>query len=205
METPRTFTEEEIRELIREETGIVQGVDRNIFNKKIQIMNGRNIQAGRSIGTKIGTANDQRLGFFGATPVLQQTKAGHNNWVNLSDLMSALVNLGLIDVGGDAGIIEYDNGNITGTATINWANGNVQYATMTGNVTLTFTNPVAGRRYILHLAGAFTPTFPSTVRWTGGTTPGVTATAGKKDIYTLVYSGKESLYNILQSLNYAIT
>ncbi len=100
---------------------------------------------------------------------------------------------------------EYDNGNITGTATINWAKGNSQYATMTGNVTLTFTNPISGGHYFLHLAGAFTPTFPSSVRWTGGTTPAATATASHKDIYTLIYSAKESLYDILQSPNYAIT
>jgi len=102
-------------------------------------------------------------------------------------------------------IVEYDNGNITGTATINWNNGANQYATMTGNVTLTFTNPIAGGHYFLHLAGAFTPTFPASVRWTGGTTPAATATAGHKDIYTILYSSKESLYDILQSPNYAIT
>lgn len=106
---------------------------------------------------------------------------------------------------GDYSSQEYDNGNITSTATINWNNGNVQYATMTGNVTLTFTNPLSGMRCILHLAGAFTPTFPASVRWSGGSTAAATAAAGKKDIYTLIYSSKESLYDILQSPNYAIT
>jgi len=97
---------------------------------------------------------------------------------------------------------EYDNGNISGTATIDWSKGTTQYATMTGSVTLTFSNPVSGRRYVLHLAGAYTPTFPSTVRWSAGTTPTATATSGKKDIYTFIYSGKESLYDGLQSPNY---
>lgn len=100
---------------------------------------------------------------------------------------------------------EYDNGNITSTATINWNNGLNQYATMTGNVTLTFTNPKSGAHYTLHLAGAFTPTFPGSVRWTGGTTAPPTISVGHKDIYTLIYSGKESLYDILQSANYATT
>lgn len=37
------------------------------------------------------------VGFFGATPVSQQLKASHNNWAALSDVVSALVNLGLLD------------------------------------------------------------------------------------------------------------
>ncbi len=100
---------------------------------------------------------------------------------------------------------EFDNGNVTGTATIDFNNGNVQYATMTGNVTLTFSNPKAGGRYVLQLAGAFTPTFPGTVRWSGGTTPTATVSAGHKDIYTFIYSGKESLYDGAANLNFATT
>lgn len=37
------------------------------------------------------------LGFFGATPVAQQTKAAHNNWAALGDVVNALVSLGLFD------------------------------------------------------------------------------------------------------------
>ena len=100
---------------------------------------------------------------------------------------------------------EYDNGSVTGTATINWANGNVQHVTLTGNTTLAFTNAQSGMRAILQIAGGYTPTFPSTVRWGGGTTPTATATAGHKDIYTFVYSGKESLFDGVQAANFAIT
>ena len=100
---------------------------------------------------------------------------------------------------------EFDNGSVTGTATIDWGKGNVQYVTLTGNTTFTFTNPAAGMRHLLHVAGAYTPTFPSTVRWSGGTTPTATASAGHKDIYTFVYSGKEGLYDGSQASNYATT
>ncbi len=55
------------------------------------------IAVGTGTGTKIGTAASQKIGFFNATPVVQQTKAGHNNWSALSDVVSALVNLGLLD------------------------------------------------------------------------------------------------------------
>lgn len=101
--------------------------------------------------------------------------------------------------------VEYDNGSVTGTATINWANGNVQYVTMTGNTTFTFTNPLPGMRMILHMAGAFTPTWPSTVKWPGSSTPTATASAGKKDLYTFVYSPKENFYDGGSNLNYAAT
>lgn len=100
---------------------------------------------------------------------------------------------------------EVDNGNVNSTATIDWSLGNVQYATMTGATTFSFTNPQSGMRLILHLAGAFTPTLPSTVRWPAGTTPTWTATSGKKDIVSLVYSGKESLYDAVVAQAYATT
>ena len=100
---------------------------------------------------------------------------------------------------------EYDNGKVATTATINWANGNVQYVTITANTTFTFTNPQPGMRAILQVAGAYTPTFPASVRWSGGTTPTATASAGYKDIYSFVYSGKESLYDGIQSANFATT
>lgn len=58
---------------------------------------GANIAVGTTTGTKIGTAASQKIGFFNATPVVQQTKAGHNNWAALSDVVSALVSLGLFD------------------------------------------------------------------------------------------------------------
>ena len=35
------------------------------------MLDGRNIQLGKSVGTKIGTAVDQLLGLFGVTPVSQ--------------------------------------------------------------------------------------------------------------------------------------
>lgn len=100
---------------------------------------------------------------------------------------------------------EYDNGSVSSSATIDWSKGNVQYVTLTGNTTFTFTNPLSGMRCILHVAGAYTPTFPGTVRYSGGTTPTATATSGHKDIYTFIYSAKEALYDTLQSPNYAIT
>lgn len=45
--------------------------DRFMFTKHLQIMDGRNIQVAIGVGTKIGTAASQKLGFFGKTPKVQ--------------------------------------------------------------------------------------------------------------------------------------
>jgi hypothetical protein len=100
---------------------------------------------------------------------------------------------------------EYDKGSVTGTSTIDWSHSSTQYITMAANVALTFSNPSSAGKYILHAAGAFTPTFPSNVRWSANTVPTPTAAAGKKDIYTFIYSAKESLYDGAMNPNYAIT
>lgn len=41
------------------------------FQKHITILDDKNIQVGRTNGTKIGTAADQKVGFFGQTPTTQ--------------------------------------------------------------------------------------------------------------------------------------
>lgn len=48
---------------------------------------GGNIQVGTTTGTQVGTATNQKLGFFGATPVIQQSGS--------SDVLGSLVTLGL--------------------------------------------------------------------------------------------------------------
>lgn len=100
---------------------------------------------------------------------------------------------------------EYNNGSVSGTATIDWSKSNVQYIILTADTTLTFISPFPGIRCILQVAGGFNPTFPGTVRWPAGTTPTPTASAGHKDIYSFIYSEVESLWDGIQSANFAIT
>ena len=69
--------------------------DRYTFEKTLQILDGRKIQLGVSTGTMIGTvggATGQKLGFFGATPVVQRTGVA----VTAGGIHAALVSLGLI-------------------------------------------------------------------------------------------------------------
>jgi hypothetical protein len=56
-----------------------------------------NIAFNTVTGTKIGTATNQKLGFFNATPVTQRQKANYNNWASYTDIIDALVDLGLFD------------------------------------------------------------------------------------------------------------
>lgn len=67
------MTEEQIREIIRHEFQEFIASDRFIFHKLVQFLDGRNIQLSKGTGTKIGTETNQKLGFYNATPVIQQT------------------------------------------------------------------------------------------------------------------------------------
>lgn len=67
------LNEQQIREIIREELSSFNTIERYTFQKNLQIFDGRNIQTGRTTGTKIGTAIDQKIGLYGVTPVIQGT------------------------------------------------------------------------------------------------------------------------------------
>lgn len=83
--------------------------DRFVLSRNLQLQDGRNIQTGRGTGTKIGTAADQKIGFFGKTPVVQQTPnttpsgggTGSSDAIDISartaigQIKTALQNLGL--------------------------------------------------------------------------------------------------------------
>lgn len=102
---------------------------------------------------------------------------------------------------------EYDNGSVSGTSTINWAISNVQYITLLGATTLTFINPFPGIRCMLHVRGAFVPTWPGStiLKWMNNVTPTPTATANHKDIYSFTYSGVDGFWDGVQSNNFATT
>lgn len=61
-----------IKEIVDARLAELLGIDHFIFRKHLELGDGRNIQAGRTTGTKIGTAADQKIGFFGKTPIVQQ-------------------------------------------------------------------------------------------------------------------------------------
>ena len=102
-----------------------------------------------------------------------------------------------LKVGGTLSSVRFDNGNSGTTKTISLAVGNVQKLTLTGNVTLTLTNPTDAGVYNLELftgAGSFTVTWPASVKWPAGTAPTITVTASRMDLIRLVYDATSGEY-----------
>ena len=55
-----------------------------------------NIGFGTSVGTMIGQTAAQKMGFWGVTPVVQQTGAMHGAWATLPNLVAGLIAAGII-------------------------------------------------------------------------------------------------------------
>lgn len=83
---------EQVRSIIKDELSNIFKLDRIVLDKKVQILDARNVQLGRTTGTKFGTAADQKLAFYGITPLAQQTGVA----VSAAGIHAALVSLGLI-------------------------------------------------------------------------------------------------------------
>jgi hypothetical protein len=83
-------------------------------------------------------------------------------------------------------------GNITGTTSLNWDNGNNQSVTLTGSVILGFSNPIAGANYGISITqggvGGYTITW-SGVLWANATPPVLSAAVASVDFVNLVYDG----------------
>lgn len=101
---------------------------------------------------------------------------------------------------------EVDNGNSSTADTITWATSNFQKSTLTGNCTFTFTAPNGPTTLILKLTqdgtGSRTVTWPAAVKWSGGTPPTLTTTAGRTDIISFYYDG--TYYIGTSTLNFTL-
>lgn len=79
------------------------------------------------------------------------------------------------------------------TITVDWSRGNVQAVTLHGNRTLVFENGEKGGRYMLAITqdatGSRVMTWPSSVRWPGGSPVTFTTTPNKRDYIQFFYDG----------------
>jgi hypothetical protein len=100
--------------------------------------------------------------------------------------------------GGNVNCAQFDNGNSGSTLTIDWNNGNAQRVTLTAaTVTLTLTNAKAGGNYVLECvqdgSGSRLVTWAAgggtAVIWPGGTTPTLTTTISRADVFSFFYDG----------------
>jgi len=85
-------------------------------------------------------------------------------------------------------------------ATIDWNNGNIQYIQLaSGANTLSLSNPKSGATYILQVkqpssGAAGTITYPTSVKYPGGSKPTLTTDNDAIDIITLIYNGTTTHY-----------
>lgn len=82
--------------------------------------------------------------------------------------------------------------NSTASYAMNCSTANIFNLTLTANCTLSFTNIPSGVSFGVTLAlkqdatGSRTVTWPANTRWSGGTAPSLTTTAGKTDFVSMV-------------------
>lgn len=147
-----------------------------------------NIVLNTSTGTKIGTATTQKLGFFNATPVAQQT----------GNIITALQTLGLVTSGSisvsDMSALlatantwtaaqrgAFTTLSYSATTTIDMSVGNNFRIQLTGPVTFNFTNLVAGQSGVINVwqdsTGNRSVGWQWMVIFVGGTAP--TPSSGK--------------------------
>lgn len=104
-----------------------------------------------------------------------------------------------------------ETGNGSGnTFTVNWDDSNNQIIDLqdfSGNVTLTLSNPGDGAVYSLAIrqgSTARTVTWPSSVKWPGGSAPTITTTDNRIDIIVLYYSSDLAAYIASFSQDYDV-
>lgn len=94
----------------------------------------------------------------------------------------------------------YAIGTAGATETVNWANGDRQTMTLDENITITFSNAVAGQTLTLYMlqdgSGTNTITWADTITWQDGITWGTshyTTTANKWSVVVIYYTGSAYL------------
>jgi hypothetical protein len=91
----------------------------------------------------------------------------------------------------------YDNGNVTGTATVNWNNGNVQRLRFTGSTVLSYSNQKVGGVYSLQIevgATGATAGWPTGTKWPGGTPVTLSTNAASIDFVSIIVGGTGSTF-----------
>ena len=104
-----------------------------------------------------------------------------------SDALTAADISALSDSGGGKDVVS-SLGALTGTVSINLANGNSFYGTLNGNTTFTMTGFTAGKecQFVLSVTQDSTPrsiTWPAAVKWPFGSVPAISTGSGSRDLF----------------------
>lgn len=173
-----------------------------------QLLIGHTANATYSVAALTGTANQVTVtnGAGSITLSLPQSiaTASTPQWARIglgvgAGAAAAITTATQLDLG------FFDNGNCGAADTVSWNSGEIQKSTLDGaTCTYTFTNPIAGRTYVLHViqdaTGGRLVTWPGTVLWKGGAAPTLTATANKIDVCYFRWNGTSYLADC--DLNY---
>jgi hypothetical protein len=130
-----------------------------------------------------------------ATVVTDETGSGALVFATSPALSNPTINDGYTE--------EVYTANTSTAITLTLTNGSIQNLTLTGICTITMPTATAGRSFIIYLrtgAGGYTVTW-STVKWSGGTAPTLTATASKMDIFSF-FSDGTNWYGVTVGQNY---
>lgn len=104
MKHTTNMDEQQVRQIIRDELQYLIRNDKYVFSKLIEMADGVSIQAGRTLGLRICTETDQKLGFFGKTPISRPAAtvlSGGGSTVDsqsrdaINSIISTLTSLGL--------------------------------------------------------------------------------------------------------------
>jgi hypothetical protein len=131
----------------------------------------------------------------GGTGVTTSTGSGDNVLSTTPVLSNPTINDGYTE--------EVYTANTSTAITLSLANGTIQNLTLTGICTITMPAAVAGRSFMMYLrtgAGGYTVTW-STVKWSGGTAPTLTATASRMDMFSF-FSDGTNWYGVVAGQNY---
>lgn len=98
---------------------------------------------------------------------------------------------------------------VTGTFTVDMSTANIFNITLTGNTTFTFSNPATSgttSNFLLAIkqggSGSYTATWPASVKFPNNSTPSLTTTVGKVDIFNFItFDGGTTYYGSLSLAN----
>ena len=117
-----------------------------------------------------------------ANGVLKIRNGANNAWIELGPLTK----------GWKGETSEYDNGSSGSSKTINWNNGIYQKVTLSASCTFSFTAPsgIVGRLQLkVKYGGAYSITWPSSVKWVNNVTPTPTANSSYSDLFVFYWDG----------------
>lgn len=178
-----------------------------VFTAGGEVNTGANVGGGAGVfRDKTGVTLNFRSLVAGASMLV--TQAADTISIALSSLTATLnaANQALTGIKTATFNGEVDNGNVSGAATITWANGQRQRATLVGVTTFTFSAPPGPGNFMLKIVqdatGGRTVTWPASVRWPNGTAPAVSS-GGPNAIHIIAFYYDGTNYYGVGSLSFA--